>query len=219
MQNLPNIPVSLGGELLFEVSNMNLRIKTSLVGMEKGTFLLTKLSSSDLLGTFRSQSVRQSPTTISYLHDDVVYGFSSEVLSVVSNPSRLFFLSYPRKIEMLSARQDSRYECILPAVTMLGHEIVDMVITDISRDGCQGVVKNASVAGGVLDNLTLVNKKMEMKVQFPGTDGACTLAGIVRTVNRDADRTMIGVKFQDTPQDSKVKLDLFISLIAEFKKR
>ena len=74
MQNLPNIPLSLGGELLFEVSNMNLRIKTSLVGMEKGTFLLTKLSSSDLMGTFRSHSVRQNPSTISYLHDNVVYG-------------------------------------------------------------------------------------------------------------------------------------------------
>src|SRR3972149_1160646 len=97
--SFPLLPISLGSELLIEVPDKNLRVRNSFVGMEKGQFILAKIASNDLIGTFRSESIRAGELQISYLHDNTVYGFRAGVLNIVSSPARLFFLAYPRKIE------------------------------------------------------------------------------------------------------------------------
>lgn len=214
----PQLPVPLGGELLAEISKMNLRLKISLVGIEKGNFLLAKVPPNDLVGTFRSEAVRESDIRMTFLHEDRVYGFTTEILNIVSNPAKLFFFAYPKNIEAMNVRSDARYECVLPAITMLGHEIISMVIVDISREGCQCLVKTSNVRNQSVFGLLQVDKRMDIKVQFPGSEYQSGLTGKIRTLSRDADKILLGVKFEEMPPSTKAQFSDYLALVSDVRK-
>ncbi|MFQ5736430.1 MAG: PilZ domain-containing protein [Thermodesulfobacteriota bacterium] len=209
------LPVTLGVEVLVEITNLKLRIKSLMVGMEHGRYIIVRISPQDLIGNFRSEAVLESPMIIRYLYNGTVYGFETRVLNVVAQPAKLFIVSYPEKIEEYSVRNRSRYECVLPASTMFGNDIVDMVIVDISREGCQAFIKVTEPKRDELYGLIQVNKKIDMRVQFPGSEGRYDLVGIIRNVGKEPDKIILGVLFQSLAPDAKVQLDKYIDLIAE----
>lgn len=222
-QNIPapdshlELPITLGTELLIELVAMKQRIKSSLVGMEAGKYLIVRLSQNDLIGSFRSEQVKTSPMIIRYLHRGTVYGFKASITNIVSEPAKLFFVTYPAKLDEFAVRNDSRHECILPALTMMGNDFVDMVILDISPQGCLCMIKtngqkSETVYGGVQ-----VNKTINIQVQFPGAEGKFGLPGKIRNVSKDVDRVLIGVQFDEMPPEVRAKLDGFLSLIAKNK--
>ncbi|MBI5492572.1 MAG: flagellar brake protein [Deltaproteobacteria bacterium] len=218
MENLREVtpaahfPINIGSELLVEIVSLNLRIKSLLVGMDEGRFILVKLSPNDLMGTFRSETVRESAVNVNYMHKGVVYGFKAEILNIVSTPSKLIFISYPKTILEQKVVTTSRHECILPAVTMFGNELVEMVILDISKEGCRCAIKPPP-KDEYLFNLIQVNKKMEIKAQFPGSAEKIALVGTIRNISKDPDKIVVGVMFEKMPEEVKAKLDKFISLI------
>lgn len=93
------LPSVFGTEVLIELAALKLRIKSSVVGMEKGRYLIVRISDQDLIGSFRSELVKESPMTIRFLHNNIIYGFSTEIIAVVSSPAKLFFVTYPEKID------------------------------------------------------------------------------------------------------------------------
>lgn len=218
MENIGNlsplIPLNPGSEVLLEIESLKLRIKCMLVGMETGQYIIVRLSPNDLIGNFRSEAVREKPVIVRYLFQGAVYGYRAEVLNIVTVPARLFFLSYPQKIEELALRSDSRYECILPAYTMFGNDIAEMVIVDLSMEGCQCMIRTKA-GDEKLYGLIQVNKTIDIRVQFPGGDGKYELKGKVRNISKGSDRIMLGVMFEGLSQTAKAKIDQFISLISK----
>lgn len=211
-----DLPINLGSELLIEIVNLKQRIKSVLVGMEDGQYIITKLSHKDLMGNFRSDTVKESAMVVSYLHRGTVYGFNVEVINVVSNPAKLFFITYPKKVEALSVRSDMRYRCMLPAEAMLGNEIMEMVILDISKEGCQCVVNVTNPRNTSIFGLIQVNKIMHMRVQFPGVEGGVDIAGRVRNNSKDVDKINLGVVFEGMAPEVKVKLSNYLTMVSEF---
>ncbi len=209
------LPITLGVEILVEITNLKLRIKSLMVGMEHNRYIIVRVSPQDLIGNFRSDAVLESPMIIRYLYNGTVYGFKSNILNVVSQPAKLFFVSYPDKIEEVNVRNRARYECVLPASTMFGNDIVDMIITDISREGCQAIIKVPPARPDELHGLIQVNKKISMRVQFPGSDNRHDLAGVIRNVGKDPEKITVGVLFQALAQEAREGLEKYISIMAD----
>ena len=86
------LPFVFGTEVLIELAALKLRIKSAVVGMEKGRCLIVRISDQDLIGSFRSELVKESPMTLKFLHNNIIYGFSTEIIAVVSAPAKLFSL-------------------------------------------------------------------------------------------------------------------------------
>lgn len=214
-----NIPVSIGSGLLLEIITLKLRIKCQMVGIDPGNFILLKLSAQDLIGNFRSESIKESQLVIRYLYKGTVYGFKASLLNVVSSPSKLFFVTYPDKIEEFNVLQDSRYECILPATAMLGNDIVDMVIVDISREGCQCMIKVSGPKKESLYKSIHVNATLDIRALFPGAAGQTSLPVKVRNISKDEDKIMLGAVFEGVAPEAKARLEKFISLIATSGKK
>ncbi len=212
-----HLPITLGTELIAEIVNLNLRIRSVLAGMDGVRFLLIKLSPNDLMGTFRSEMVTMSPVIVKFQFKDTVYSFNSEVLNIVSNPCKLMFLAYPSKVEEFKVRPDSRHECVLPAMAMLNNEILEMVIVDISREGCQCFIKASGARGEALNALIHVDTDLDIRAQFPGTEERFRFTGKVRSISKDVDRIKIGVMFEKVSPDVKAKIEGFIALISEVK--
>lgn len=208
------LPIAVGSEILVEFVNLNLRIKSVLVGLDHEQFILAKISQNDLIGTFRSEAIRVTPVIVRYLYKGIVYGFNTETINIVSSPEKLLFFAYPKKIDETRPLASDRLECRLPGVTMLGNEIVEMLVVDISKDGCLCVIKAAGAKGEALCKLIQVNKPIEVKMQLPATQEKLAVAGRVRNMSKGADRITVGVMFDEAGGEVKAKIAAFISLIS-----
>ncbi len=216
VESNPNIPIPLGGELMAEIEEMNLKLKFSLVGMEKGNFLVAKAFANDLGRSFRGDSIRDRNIKISFVHGNTVYGFSSEVINVVTQPEKMFFMKYPKIIEELNKRVSSRHGCTLQAMTMMGHEIAPITIVDVSVDGCQAVICTSK--GSPLFDLVQIDKLFEMQVQFPATGKRGSILGTVRNVSKDVDRIIVGLSFKDLRDDLRLEIERFIKSLSGIKR-
>jgi len=181
--------------------------------MEPGRYLIIRISENDLIGNFRSDNVRQSPMIVRYLHNGTVYGFRSSIVNIVLVPAKLFFVTYPTKLDEFSALSGSRHECILPAMTLIGNDLVDMVILDISKQGCLCMIKTEGMDHDKIYAGVNVNNTIDIKVQFPGAEGKFGLMGKIRNISKDVGKILLGVQFEKMPPELKDGLDSFLSLI------
>ncbi|OGP24303.1 MAG: hypothetical protein A2X99_06665 [Deltaproteobacteria bacterium GWB2_55_19] len=216
VESNPNIPIPLGGELMAEIADMNLKFKFSLVGMEKGNFLVAKAFENDLGRSFRGDSIRDKDIKLSFVHGNTVYGFTSEVINVVTQPEKMFFMKYPKRIDELNIRVSSRYGCTLQAMTMIGHEIASMTIVDVSVDGCQAIIDTHK--GSRLFDIVQIDKLFDIQVQFPATGKRGSVLGIVRNVSKDVDRIIVGLSFKDLRGDLRQEIEGFIKSLSSLKK-
>lgn len=215
--NLPESGIQFtlpfGTELIIEIIKLNQRIKSVYVGKDDNNFLILKLSPNDLIGTFKSEVVVKSPIAVKFQYKDAIYGFNTEILNIISNPCKLVFMAFPKKIEEFKIRPNLRHECNLTALAMLNNELIDMVIVDINKEGCQSVIKMPSgIKREVLCNLIHVDTILEIITQFTGAE-RIRFVGRVRNISKDVDRIRIGMSFEELSPEVRTKIDVFISAI------
>lgn len=209
----PSLPLTVGSELLIEIVNLKLRIKSILVGMESGRYLIAKLHSRDLMGSFRSEAVKASPMIIRYKNKGTVYGFRTEILNIVSSPSKLFFIGYPNKIDEVGLAVKSRYHCEVSAQTMLGNDIIEMTIVDVSSEGCLCVIKTTEANQREIHSLVKVDNRLDMMAHLPVSDAPTGITGVVRNVSREDGRIVLGVRFEKFAPGTAVRFNDFLTLL------
>jgi hypothetical protein len=209
------MPISVGAELLIEIADLKLRLKSELIGIEDDEFLIVKLAHHDPGGGFEDKAIEKSPVIIRYAYKGSVYGFEARVLNIISKPARLAFISYPERIEEYNVRTSQRYDCVLPAEATLGDASADLVITDIGNDGCRCVIMTSMVKDKekLYDTLNM-NSRLDLKVEFPGMAEELKLSGVVKNINKDADEILFGLSFEKMNHKAKVNFDKFIRLIS-----
>src|SRR5574340_1048741 len=148
-----HLPITLETELIIELVSLKQAIKCSVIGLEKGKYVIIKIAPNDLIGNFASDLVRETPMIIKYQHKGVVYGFKAKILNIVPVPARLFFVSYPDKVEEFHVLNSSRYACNLPAIAMFGYQLIELTVLDISQDGCLCAVKASPAEKTLYDSM------------------------------------------------------------------
>lgn len=213
-----DLPITIGTELLVEFQDFTLRTKSELVGMRHNQYLIIVMQH-DMSG-IRSDVLKESQMIIRYLYRGSVYGFRTNIMNFLNAPDRLVFLTYPKKIEEFRVRSNPRFECILPAVTTVEGLDGETVVIDISMEGCRCVVKSSSLTDADAFYKTMdINREATLRVQFPGAGESYELTGSIRNINKDADRIAFGMLFGPLKQETKKRLEDFISLISEVKKK
>jgi len=214
----PSLPVTIGTELLAEFQDFSLRTKSNLIGMKKGQYLVI-CTQHDLTGV-RAEALKNSSVIVRYLYRGSIFGFRTRVLSLIHSPDRLVFLSYPEKIEEFRVRTSQRYECILPAVTIVDGVEGETVVVDISANGCKCTMKTSGVTDAEKFYKTMdTNREAALRVQFPGSPESYELTGSIKNMSKDTDKITFGLLFGPIKTATKKKLDEFISLISEVKEK
>ena len=138
--------------------------KTTLVGMERGRYLIC--SAPVLPGLW---AVLNAPdqTTVRYLCEGVVYGFKCTLLTALAKPFQLLVLSYPEKIETVNLRQHQRIPCLIPAKAKMGQTGWDGALLDLSLSGCCFVWDAPQDAEAAVSS----GDEMEISYRMPGLSG------------------------------------------------
>ncbi len=209
------MPISVGTELLIEIADLKLRLKSELIGIEDDEYLIVKLSHHDSGGGFKDKTIEQSPLVIRYVYKGSVYGFKATVLNIISKPAKLIFVSYPERIEECNVRTSPRYDCVLPAAATIGDASTELIITDISKNGCRCVIMTSMVKNKAkLYDTINMNSELELKVEFPGMEDKMILSGAVKNINKDEEEIMFGLSFAKMDAKAKVNFNKFIRLIS-----
>lgn len=212
----PSLPVTIGTELLAEFQDFSLRTRSELIGMKKGQYLV--ISTEHDMPGMRADALRDTTVIIRYLYKGSVFGFRTKVLSLIHSPDRLVFLQYPEKIEEFRVRASQRYECILPAMTIVDGVEGETVVVDISPDGCKCTVKVSGLKDAEKFYKSMdINSEAALRVQLPGSTESYEITGSIKNMSKDSDRMAFGLCFGPLKTDIKRKLDEFISLISEAK--
>ncbi|MBI2412536.1 MAG: flagellar brake domain-containing protein [Deltaproteobacteria bacterium] len=214
----PDIPITVGTELLLELLDLKLKMRGELVGGEHRRYLIVKLPGEDL--GFGVESLKGSRMIIRYLFKGSIYGFKSEVVNTLASPSRLAFVAYPEKVEEFKVRNTPRYECILPGSAELGSEAIEIVVIDISLKGCRAIINTGELrdrekALGALD----VGKELVVSVQLPGAEERLHFHCEVKNHSRDSERVVVGLLFNESDNRSEGRLSSFLNLISAVKPR
>jgi c-di-GMP-binding flagellar brake protein YcgR len=208
-----HLPITLDDELLIEVAALKSRIRSLLIGMEHNQYIMAKIFPNDLVGVINSEGMMKSPITVMYRSKGAVFRFETTIQQVVNYPVRALFLKYPDAVKTHCIPENYRYTCGLPAQTMLGNDIIDMTIVDISQKGCMCIINTVGEENKNLSEMTYLDSKINIMVQFKGFGGREEVVGVIRNVRKDVTQIQLGVMFEQMSPSLKEKIDDYIEVL------
>ena len=205
---LREFSLPVGVDMLIEPLGVGKRHKTTLVGLERGKYLIVRLPAASK-GTELYHHNRR--TVVQYKgRGGYVCGFKSVVVGYSTQPFPLLFLQYPEEVDILDMRVHERLDCFLPASVALDGSTFNGLVVNLSPGGCRisvdvdGMAEVPDVTPGslVACSFTILNSR-----------DALALRGEVRTFTVD-DRSMsMGVLFQDPPADMQQQIQSYVDSV------
>lgn len=199
--------IDIGCPVFIQCQGLSERIKTQLVGLYPGQYLIV---STPALGGLPEGI---SELIVRYVYRGEVLGFKSRVIERIERPFELIFLSYPKAVERLNLRKSSRIPCNLPATALFGKGELAGILIDLSSGGCrfvsrlEGKPQQGDLMPGSLASITFA---------LPGTEGKMTAKCTIRNANISKEKIELGLQFSDITGHQKEQIDLYVNHISLF---
>ncbi len=205
MEETPQLPMGVewGMQLLIRFSGFAESYKTTLVGMERGRYLICSAPYVPGIWTVLNAA---DQTTVRYLCEGVVYGFKCTLLTVFDKPFRLLVLSYPENIETVNLRQHQRIPCLIPAIAKVGETTYAGALVDLSLSGCCFVWDSPE------DKETAVSSgdEIEISYQMAGLSGDQVARIKVTSVRRYGSRVTLGGSFISLEENASSAIETYL---------
>jgi hypothetical protein len=197
--------IALGTTLHLKIDGGAEGFKGVLVGIVPNEYLIIKGQFYEI----EHKSCKESETIVRYVHEGIVYKFSSLLLGVISTPVELGFLTYPEEIETIELRSHKRTECFFPAELIIRNEKYQVVIQEVSEGGCKF---KAKLPKGEKLPAIKKNDPLTLMAQLSGKEDAQTILGEARHIqflsDFDTEEMYTGVKFHEPgPQELKTNIE------------
>ena len=193
--------LEIGTSLQLEIEGLQLSLKSELIGMEVGKFLIVKMFKMDEV---KIEELENSDVIVMYLQKGSILGFHSSVISIVSIPEDMAFIKYPQLIENYNVRESKRVDCFLPIKFEINHNLVEGAIVDISDNGCCCKVENFTIINeDLIDNIVIY-------LQYGESKNSLMIKGRVGNIRRLKNDVKIGVTFEKLDSMAKVVIHSLI---------
>lgn len=210
-ENRPIIDV--GTPIQIEVEGVSSRLKTTLVGIDPGKFLLIKTPQVVTDGNVGKELTHGDKVIARYLYNGAVVGFESKLIDDISSSIKLLIIEYPKSVENFDLRSKKRIHCLLPAGSDFNGEKMNGGIIDLSEGGCRYQIK--TVNGQKLPGIQ-VDDQMTLFGRFPGKTENCEIPGKVRHVILDDQKKLFGIQYIDMSPEIKSIIQEYISSVRDF---
>ena len=203
--------LEIGIRLLIDFEDLDLTLRSTLVGIEHGKYLLLKAPIP--VETFEKDRIKEGELIIKSLYRGTIYAFRSRLIALISKPSRLMFIQYPDRIEHHELRAHKRFRCSILAQAKLNETEREGVIENISLGGCRCTIESSSWDPELTK--TLLHENIPFRCRFPGTTKEVRFIGQVRNSQKQADEVAVGVEFMymDDSHETRTIINDYIRLI------
>ena len=205
------IAIDFGTELQLEIDGVAGRVRSELVGMDHGKYLVVKTPTVAQLGGIGGKLYAGNRVVVRYVYGGSVYGFETSVIDAIAQPVRVVFLTCPKVVNERNIRSNRRIETLLPARIDVDAQSLEGTVTDISTSGCHFRIKaqkGATPFGGKNE----VDKDIELSVQLPGVSGELYLRGKLKNVRREEGTVEAGIAFVDLDEETHSRIAAYIEL-------
>lgn len=204
------LQIAIGTQLTLQIVGSEERIKSDLIGIRSHDYLICDIASIEILKQFRPGTI----IIVRYLYFGNIYGFRSSVITSVSKPSLIVFLSFPEAIENHSLRKKERVPCNIPVKAKVLTTEVNGVILDLSAEGCKFGMK---VSKNDVARLFQVDDDITIFLPFLGIEGPEDgIQAIVRHIVEDEDKRIMGLQFEKPSEAITSTIDLYVENVKEF---
>lgn len=181
--------IELGNRVLIRLNDGDIDLKTTLVGMESGEYLILRVPQ-----MIPAQGYFENGQEIlaRYTYFNAIYQFRTIVLGGIPQPVRLLLLAYPTNVEALDLRKDMRTDCLLKAKAKIMGCHYSGIILNISASGCRIVLKLSE--SGSFNNLG-IGQEIGILPEVPGEKNIPPFSGTVRTIGLEDGKGILGVQF------------------------
>ena len=198
--------IELGTPLQIQLEEKPDRFKSVLVGFDPGQYMIIRQPLAENAQTFFTPGEK---VVVRFLYRGSVYGFQTEIISVVKVPAALLFIQYPAKIEDHNLRNYKRIDCYLPSQLKVGKMMFHSRIIDLSKGGCQVALEISEMEN--ISNPMDVDQQVNLSFSLPGLAGEVNLEGVVKKICNDKHQIKIGMKFIEIETKYKAKLYKFLA--------
>ncbi len=189
------VKIGLGVPVQFQLIGKNDKLRSTgfLAGMIPEEYLMVRVPA---IPGILSRLSEGEPVVVRYIYEGHVYGFNSTILTFISKPGLMAFITYPDKVETMSLRETQRIPCCLSATIKTDGGEYRAVIVDISEGGSRVCLEE-----GFGESLSFdLGQTMELSFQFIGVAENQLISCTVRNLKRDAQLYEIGFQFDQENQ-------------------
>jgi c-di-GMP-binding flagellar brake protein YcgR len=202
------LSLEIGSRMEIELGSPSSRLKSRLVGMESGAYLIARLPETD---GFQDDLRPGMEVKVRFECSGNLYGFESTIIDFYSRSLPLLILTYPKAVDRHELRTHPRVDCFFPATARMEASEFQGSVTDISLGGCRYVSRQMTEED--IQRLAL-EKKLVVYIKFPGDQLSQAVKGQVRSVRHDGEKAILGLQFEDPGPDLVEKLSDFIDATA-----
>ena len=206
-----NFCLEVGVKLLIDFDDMAVSFRSTLVGIEHNKYLLLKAPLQ--FGGKDHDLFKVEDLIIKSLYKGTIYAFRSKFMSIISKPSKLMFIEYPRQIEHHELRLHKRYKCSIVTQADVNQKDRGGVIENISIGGCRCIIETFSTDNNL--SKLLLNSAIPFRCHFPGSKGEISFRGEIKNTQKKSDEIVVGIKFIHTDSKEEVQniINNYIQLI------
>ena len=200
--------MEIGTTLKVQIEGTKSRMTSELIGVETGEYLVIKMPSVQFMGSLSSLLYRGNSIIIRYMQKGTIFGFKSHISHVITNPAKLIFIEYPKRIESHDLRGHKRLDCYLPANVRIMNSTIAGTITDVSKEGCHFIIEKAKVENSLI---LQIGNEIGVSFQLPGVAEKLTVAGKQKNIKKDRDSVNIGIEFNSMDIETQERLYGFLA--------
>lgn len=202
--------IDLGCPLFIQCQGVTDRVKSELVGLYPGLYLIVSTPGAKGPGDIPEET---KDVIVRYIYRGEVMGFKSSIIERIQKPFRLMFLSYPKAVERLNLRKSQRVSCNLPArITASGNDL-DGILIDMSNGGCRFTTRAGS---GVNQADLMPGAQLSLNVSLPGAEGRTSIGCSVKNANISSGRIELGLQFNQEETEQLKEVERYVKEVTLF---
>lgn len=193
------LAIELGTEVSLDAARIVGRLRSHVVGMAPGRYLILTAPPAQPPGPLHQQFREGDVVIVRYIYNGSVFGFRSFVSTVATSPERLVFIAHPAHVEEYNIRAAPRLDCFVPAVLEFAQSVAcEGTISDMSKTGCQVLIRSEHFG----ESPPAHGDEVTLKFRLPGREQDLSLQGEVRRIDQDGERLRIGIAFDEPAEEA-----------------
>ncbi|MEL0035544.1 MAG: PilZ domain-containing protein [Gammaproteobacteria bacterium] len=198
----------IGTELQLEIERTEGRVRTVLVGVISDDMLILQIT--EKLADVISQLDALPVVTLRGISRGQAFGFKSQALRCISNPTNLMLIEYPESIQKQDVRRNRRVKCLLPANLTQDNHSVSGVIADLSNSGCH--FQTSTDLTNDQTAMLQLEQVVTLSFQLPGLETPKKAQAVVRNTYIEQSTIHLGFEFTEVDNVTASAMEEFISL-------
>lgn len=203
------LSLEIGDKIMARFEGQEAETNAKFVGMETGAYIVIRLPR---ITGLRENLAEGNSVSLRYVSSGMVYGFEAAILGFFQEKNlNLVIISYPRAVETIDMRKESRVDCYTNARLTIAEAGFPGSLVDLSPSGCRFFF--APSTEKTRPDFAL-DQEATLSFRLPDLEGPQVFPCRVQNIRHDGQTLSLGLIF-DLKSETTFSLEVFRRFLEE----